>query len=198
MFIRKIFAIMALLTITACDKKETKENYDGLVDNGGDQFESGDYATALGSFKDAIAKDSTLAEAYSGAGWCEIQLDNLDNAAQTFARGITKTDVPADLNAGYGFVLSASGDYTACITQAEQALQKDPNWTFTYGLGLNKDDLRLMKAQSYYLLGQYASALNEVHTWNASFTADVSTQAGIIALGNEIENRKKLARYGDL
>ncbi len=52
------------------------EGYDGFLDLGWDAYEDGNYQLALDYFLDAIDVNTSMAEAYIGAGWASLYLPN--------------------------------------------------------------------------------------------------------------------------
>lgn len=58
--------------------------YDGLVQTGWDQYEAGNYASALEYFLDAIDADPTVPDAYVGAGWAALYLPDTWRVADEY------------------------------------------------------------------------------------------------------------------
>ena len=85
---------------------------------------------------------------------------------------------------------NAQKDYTRSNQRADDALALNSNWVFTYDSSLSAADLHVLKAENYFLLGEFAESLAEVQILNPNFSADVSTNAGQAALAQEIENLK--------
>ena len=158
-----------------------------MIDEGWSAFTQGDYQTASGKFRDAIALDPEDAEASIGLGWSLFKLDNLSSASSEFAAASGKMNTTADLFAGWAFVLNARKDYAQSNQKADQALGLDAFWDFAFGLALNSNDLHLLKAQNHFLLGEFSESLSEVQILSPSFTGDVLTSEGRAALALEIE-----------
>lgn len=186
----KLIAAAVCLGVMSCGSGSGKGDYDELITEGVALFESGDYAAALEAFEDARDADPDQAGAYSAIGWCNIQLSNITAASNAFSAGADKSNVPADLFAGWAFVLSAGKSYGPSNTEIGVALSMDPNWEFTYGLGLNVSDLRVLKASNHFVLGEFSQSLAEVKILDSGFNADVTTPAGLSLLSQKIENLK--------
>ena len=140
--------------------------YAEVVADGWASFLAGDYAAATRHFTDALALDDAQAEAYSGLGWTSLQLEDPIPAAQSFSEGSTRTgdsQALADLYAGWAFATNALKDptgvttdaYTDSNTRAAEALARDAAWSFTHGLGLDRGDLIVLRAENFFALGEF-------------------------------------------
>jgi tetratricopeptide (TPR) repeat protein len=167
--------------------------YSELVQQGWTAFQSTQYDTAIVLFSLAKQMNSNKVDAYVGLGWSYMKLDQLTTASDEFNMGSQKANPPADLFGGWAFVLNALRDYGGSNAEADQVFTLDPTWTFSYGLPLSKDDLHVLKAENYFLLGNYTYSLNEVKRLNSGFNADVTTSIGRAALAAEIERLKGIS-----
>jgi len=188
-------ASAVLLLMAGCSQSK-KQSYDDILTDAGAKFESGDYAAALELYMKARDKNSDLADAYSGMGWCYMKLDDLASANTAFETGATKTDPSAELFAGWSFVLNALKDYAGSNTQAAQALVLDAQWQFHYNSDLTAATLHALRAANFVALGDWVSAKNEVIMVDSSFTADVTTDSGKRELTLKIEDLLSLAKIG--
>ncbi|MCA9324578.1 tetratricopeptide repeat protein, partial [Candidatus Saccharibacteria bacterium] len=105
--------LMALVFVHICcgGGGKSKQSYPDLVEAGWSAFADGDYNAAFSLYSDAIDADPEQAAAYAGLGWALMKLDNIAQANGTFNTGSTKTNPPADLFAGWSFVLNAQKSY---------------------------------------------------------------------------------------
>lgn len=195
----KIFLIALTLTNLACGESGGKggDSYQEIVDSGWSAFSDGDYEAAFDHYSDAIAKDPEKVEGYIGLGWALMMLDNLAQASGTFNTGSTKTNPPADLFAGWAFVLGAQKSYANSNSKITDALALDANWILNGQAQLEIDvaDLRVLKAENHFLLGEFSQSLAEVKTLNASFgLSTVTTDADKAALAVEIQRLKGLSK----
>ena len=174
------------------DPLPTGPTLDELIAQGWQAFEAGDFQTAQSKFNEARQKDSGPIEIFTGLGWSLFRLDNLQQASNELGGASQRADATADIFAGGAFVLNALKNYDESNTMAAQALIADASWSFSHDNGLNADDLRVLKAENYFLLSAFGESLSEVQRLNGSFNADVQTTAGRQALAAEIE-RLKLA-----
>ena len=163
-----------------------------LILEGWTAFEQGDYNTASTRFTEAVSKDQTSMEAFLGLGWSLFKLDNLSRANNEFTAGSSKESPTADLFAGWAFVLNALKRYANSNQRSESAINQDPAWQFSHGLSLDVNDLRIVRAENYFLLGEFANSLVEVRILNSNFNVDVLTNDGQAALAQEIERLKGL------
>lgn len=159
-----------------------------LITEGWAAFQSGDYQSASDKFSEAITLNDEDAAGFTGLGWSLFRLENLSQANTKFTGGSNALSPPADLFAGWAFVKNAQKDYTRSNQRADDALALNSNWVFTYDSSLGAADLHVLKAENYFLLGEFADSLAEVQILNPNFSADVSTNAGQAALAQEIEN----------
>ena len=183
------------LFLTGCPSSEEPESptqlsSQELISQGWTAFSQGQYQSAANSFSEAKSVNANEAEANTGLGWSLLKLDNIPQANTEFSSGSAKSNPSADLYAGWAFVLNAQKDYANSNTQAAQALAMDPNWSFAHGLPLDMDDLHVLKAEDYFLLGHFSASLAEVQILNPAFSADVTTSEGQSALAEEIERLK--------
>jgi len=189
---RNYFLFILLIVIFISCEDDTgftpplKEAED-LTDEGWEKFGYGAYSGALAKFLEAIDKDSTYAEAYSGAGWASARLTNLSDAVSYFAECFSLNSSHADAHAGLAFVYNAMKEYQLSINSANAALGYISNWVFPYDQNLSYQDLNLIKAEGYFALGDYGSSLTIVQLLNPAFVADVQTFAGRSELAEEIE-----------
>lgn len=184
--------------------------YDDFVARGWAAFAAGSYADAEGHFQDAVDADAARAEGHSGLGWSSLRMDDPGSAGPAFEAGSTgtgDTSVLADLFAGWAFATNALKDptgaddtnYSESNAHAAEALDLDADWSFTHGLGLDRRDLVVLRAENYFALGAFPASLAEVQILDPGFAADVGTPAGQAALAARIELLKEEEgrRHGD-
>lgn len=177
---------------------EPEPTYAEIVSAGWIALAAGDLDTAIDHFLDAVTADATQAEPHTGLGWCRILLDDPATSDTDFTTGslLTGTDaVQADLQSGWAFVGNALKDPTGIDTsnfsdsndRITVALTLDPDWSFPYVAGIDRDDLVLLQAANHFALGDFASSLGSVQVLDPLFTADVGTPGGLAALAIKIE-----------
>ena len=191
----KYFSIFLLPILLACssgDNGPTGPSLEDLISEGWTAFELGDYSSAATKFTEAISKDQASTEAFLGLGWSLFKSDNLSRANNEFTAGSSKESPTADLFAGGAFVLNALKRYANSNQRSENAISQDPAWQFSHGLSLDVNDLRIVRAENYFLLGDFANSLVEVRILNPNFNVDVLTSEGQAALAQEIERIKGL------
>ncbi|MDP3683190.1 MAG: hypothetical protein Q8S01_04585, partial [Ignavibacteria bacterium] len=59
-----------------------------------------------------------------------------------------------------------------------------------YLLNLDFNDLIVLKAENYFMLGNFTQSLREVNRIKPEFVVSLASPAGIAALAEEIENLK--------
>lgn len=182
--------LLILFVFWACSKDSTEPQgptYSELISQGWSAFKQGQYQNANQKFSEAKTRYGSRPEAFTGLGWGFFKLDDLMQADLEFGSGSTKNNPSLDLYAGWAFVLNAQKNYSTSNIQADQVFTQNPNWSFSYGLPLDANDLHVLKAQNYFLLGNFAESLAEVQLLNPAFTANILTDEGKAALAEEIE-----------
>jgi len=165
---------------------------DQLLKDGWAAFESQDYSTALEAFDAVINEERDNTDAYNGLGWSFLLLDKLDDASTSFDAGGTKPGASADVFAGNAFTLNALKKYDRSIVEISKASTKAPDWSFIHKPGLDINDLQVLLAENYFLLGKFTESLSAILKLNSGFTADPETLDGQTSMAQEIE-RLKLA-----
>lgn len=165
-------------------------NINELIQQGWTAFAAREYDTAVARFTEAKSLDASRTEVYAGLGWSQLKADNLEASQREFDNGSRRQSPSADLFAGWAFVLNALKNYTSSNLQVNRVLSQVPSWSFTHDAGLDVNDLRVLKAENHFLLGQFRDSLSEVQVLNAGFAADVQTSDGLATLAAEIERLK--------
>ncbi|MCU0607040.1 MAG: hypothetical protein MUF78_06400 [Candidatus Edwardsbacteria bacterium] len=159
-------------------------------------FNAGSFSAAQTSFGNAIAKDSTLADAYNGRGWCQGILGSPASALSSFATGATRTGTAVVLNeitAGMAFSYAAMDSAAKAVTSASSVLLADNDWQFSHTYRASQDnvlnylELCLLLAQNHFKLGQFTQAEDFVQLLHPGFDVDETTPAGQAQLQAEIE-----------
>ena len=158
-----------------------------LVNDGWQQFEVGNYSSAVDKFEEAVAIDSSYAEAYCGAGWSGARLTNLANSVSRFNHCISLNSSQVDAQAGLAFVYNAQKQYSSAIASANKALGINSAYLFIHDQTIGYKDLQLILATCYFAQGNFSQSLTFVKKLTPSFTANVNTYEGKSALAEEIE-----------
>ncbi|MBL7093383.1 hypothetical protein ISS22_05360 [candidate division KSB1 bacterium] len=191
-FLKYTMVCLIILLMAGCDVDNgttPTENYNAqeLTELGWDRFGTKDYQIALDKFEEAISKDANYVEAYCGAGWASARLKNLANSISYFSSCISLNSSYEDGHAGSAFVYNAGKNYLSSITSAISALDQNTTWAFLHDETLNYKDLHLLLAENYFALLNFNDCLTQVKILNSSFTADITTYDGRVALAAEIE-----------
>lgn len=191
-FVLFLISFGIMVASAACGKKTpTQPDPSQIIAEGWQAFSQQDYQTAFDKFTEAISINALNPEGYTGLGWSLLELDRLSESDIEFGKGVDH-DPGADLYAGWAFTLNGLKSYTKSNTEIDAALAKDSNWTFSHGLTLNSDDLTVLKAENYFLLGDFTDALTQVKALNPAFSADITNSDGQAALATEIERLKSV------
>jgi tetratricopeptide (TPR) repeat protein len=149
------FLIFSLLSFYGCGKKSTQpeKTASEFAAEGWSLFESDDFTGAKSKFNEALAKDGNYADAYNGRGWCNAFLDLDPEAISDFNSANTTNLSKPDAYAGLAGVHVGTQEFANAVENANIVLSMDPNYQFSHRNSIDYMDLRLIKAQAYYGLG---------------------------------------------
>jgi tetratricopeptide (TPR) repeat protein len=191
-----LIVLLVSLFGLACQKDGGTEDKSAaqLLQEGWTAFAAADYQTAYNSFNEAMTLDGSLVDAYNGAGWSSAKLDSLARAVRKFNTGLSKDPANLEMKAGLAFVFSAQKNYVQSTGFALQVLQANPAWSFSRKPSIGAPKLRLLLAENYFSqnVPDYILSLQQVQVLNPTFSADVSTAAGVDALAKEIERLRAI------
>lgn len=180
MKLKKIFILLlfAALLLAACEETNKIIIPDNINVNPGEtkaevytktgwqEFEKGQFSKAAEAFRTAIAEDSYYSDAYNGLGWAYTRLDSIEVARNNFTVAINSsqstTNIFRDASAGRAFVNLALEDYEEAIRDVNNALQAQTSYRYYYDYVFRHDtridemDLLLVRAESYFLMGNYS------------------------------------------
>lgn len=185
--------IVLIIIFGSCKKEEptSEEIANEALSQGWEKFETGDYNAALANFEEAVNNNSNLIDAYSGLGWTNAKLDEMEEAEELFFEGFQKDTSYVDIVAGLAFVRNAQKYYSSSNNWAQSALYNMNHWYFPHDNSLDYKDVHLLMSENYFALADFESSLLQVQEL-VSFTTDVSTQEGITELGLKIEELKSI------
>jgi len=159
-----------------------------LTAEGWTLFESGDLSGAKGKFRDAISASSGFADAHNGLGWSLALLDSLVSAQSAFSNAIASGPPGGEAHAGRAFVRAetASDDLALALDDATTALARAPLFVFSHDAAIDWRDVRLLRAQLFFELGEIDSSAAEVDILGGALPS-VSDPGFADSLAAEIE-----------
>lgn len=163
-FCTLIGLLFFIISFMGCGGEEQEKivlTADMIVDQGWIEYKAGNYESAIIKFQSALAKSPETSEAYNGIGWSNAKLGKISDSTDNFNKAVSKDPQNADAYAGLAGVYFISGSYELAIASAKQAL----TLRFDYQSPHDKvkaGNLRLLLAQSYYNMGDYASAKAQI------------------------------------
>ncbi len=188
--------IMTLSCITFSCKEKVNElappDANQYINQGWEAFKNHEYQTALDKFTEALRMDSSIVDAYNGAGWSSGKLNLLDEAVKYFLICKSKPNSSLDINAGLSIVYNAQKKYNSSITEAGIVFRGNLDWVFSRDTSINKYDLRIVLAENYYALGSFEICLEQVKMLNLTFSVNYQTMEGQTILAHEIERLRNL------
>ena len=192
--IKYLLLFLIMICIFSCEEesgfKPPVKEAEVLTEEGWIKFEYGtynSYQNALIKFEEAIAKDSSYAEPYCGAGWANARLSNLSDAVTYFTNCISLSPSHADAHAGLASVYNAQKEYQLSINSVNSTLSIELKWVFAHDQSVSHYDLRLLTAGGYFAMGNLGECLSQVQILNPVFVVDVFTFEGRTALAKEIK-----------
>lgn len=188
-----VSSLTLILVFTSCnvEPEDPLLLYEEEMNGGWIAFTQNKFDEAYIRFHQAIDVDSTKAEAFSGLGWVLFKQDSLSKAIEMFKAAELMVFPDASLFAGHAFALNAAKNFSSSNQMADFALSIDSLWYFPFLTSLDFNDLIVLKAENFFMLGNFAQSLGEVNKINPDFKISLATPSGIAALANEIEKLKK-------
>lgn len=132
---------------------------------GWERFEDADYSGALSDFNQAIDRNATYGEAYTGQGWTlmaqAVSPTAMQSVVGSFDNAINNGVTGADALAGRAAANLGAGGESLDNAEADAlaALAADGSFIFSHGAGINTDDLRLINAFAQAVRGEFSGAL---------------------------------------
>ena len=160
-----------------------------LTSEGWRSFEAKDYSKAITLFKQALDNNDLYADAYNGLGWTYGRQDSLKRAKIYFdiALGLEKGNT--DAIAGRSFVSLGLGNYDDAISAVTLVEENQVvYYTFRHDRSISINDLKLVKAQSYFMLGNYSESQTIIDELDPQNQLDQSKASYIEDLALAIEN----------
>ncbi len=165
-FIGLLFLIMLFIGCGGEEQEKIVLTADMIVDQGWVEYKAGNYESAIIKFQSALAKSPETSEAYNGIGWSNAKLGKVSDSIDNFKKAVSKDPQNADAYAGLAGVYFISGNYELAIASAKQALTLDFDYQSPHDK-VKSGNLRLLLAQSYYNMGDYASAKAQIEILGA-------------------------------
>jgi len=189
-----IILCMFFLILISCSKSDKSATgpYDNLsdqevLDTGWQKFEDSDYNTALNYFDELLEREVLETEAYSGKGWSQLKLGDYATALENF--NIAMVELPAgyltgEVYSGLAVIYDYQGEFISCI---DATTYIPSGWTFTHLINVTYDNMIVLRAASFYGLGDFANSLLSVQILVPEFSADINTVEGRALLAAKIE-----------
>jgi tetratricopeptide (TPR) repeat protein len=144
-----------------------------FIKEGWQLFEAGNYEDAENRFNLAVSLartdsyfDSLLAEAESGRGWTRAYKRDFSLAKNDLLNSIANPEAGPETvlnsNSGLALVHHIFNEFTSAIQKANEVLNKDPDYVFSHDTKVNYKRLHLLLAQSYYSIGDFKKAAEQL------------------------------------
>lgn len=112
--------------------------------------------------------------AASGIGWTTIKDINPASGTLAFEQALAIDPNNAEVLAGYAIHLHTIEEWQQSNNRATAALVQDPTWDFEHDNQTNYLDLRLLRAENYFVLADYQASLDEALALNDIVNYDSS------------------------
>ena len=172
--------------------------YEQLIKEGWQHFAQAQYDSALYKFARAASKFPEQAEPHIGAGWTHMASGELEKASEQLHLAITLEGNTATAFAGLAFLDNAWKNFSQSNQWIDSVFHQEPSWEFQHGWHLAAIDLWLLKAENYFMLGQFQASLKALQQVEPAFQADVTTTEGQAALAAEIARLRRIRLSGTI
>lgn len=180
-------ALIMAFGISGCGEEEPEgPAAEEITNEGWTLYAAGDYTGALAKFDDAISEDSNYVDAYVGMGWSYGKLTQLADCISNFQTALAKDAQNADALAGIALAHLANDEYDQAITNANQVLAINPNYSFAHG-NVTSRNLHIVLAECYYYKGDFEKAQSEVDMLNPGNGLNPADEDYLAGLLKEIE-----------
>ncbi|MFH1277393.1 MAG: hypothetical protein ABIK65_03330 [Candidatus Eisenbacteria bacterium] len=191
---RRIVAAIALLPaalLIGCGDENPGPQVDPVVeklDAGWALFSAGDYTGAIIEFDEAVAMNGGIGDGHNGRGWSYLRLDSLETALDAFNMAVAKGFVGADAQAGRCVILNRFDEYRQCVFAGQAVLAIDSRFELEADITVDVRDVRLSMAQSYFALGEYLEALDQIEAVDSAILLNPNSATFVLELIRAIEN----------
>jgi tetratricopeptide (TPR) repeat protein len=187
-----VFVWVLFLFVTGCEKKsdsiinisDPAAEAIKLTSQGWQAFEGKDYSKAITLFQQALNNNNLYVDAYNGLGWAYGRQDLLEKSQHNFDMALGLEHNFIDAYAGRSFVSLALEKYQEAIMAVSTVEQQGTIfYVFRHDNNISLNDLMLVKAESFFKLGDYSSAQiiideldpdNQLDPANPSYIEDLS------------------------
>ncbi|MBD3182078.1 hypothetical protein GF312_07290 [Candidatus Poribacteria bacterium] len=137
--------------------------YDLKIIKGWLSFQDQAYEDAVMFFHEAKEIDPLNSTSHIGLGWGYAMTGQMEKSISSFQSAIERDSGSTASYSGKAFVYLAQRNYKKAISNGYQAvLLGGENYSFQHLPQVNYRNLRLLMAESYYALGQYDKAQNQI------------------------------------
>lgn len=196
-----LIIILSLIIIASCSKNTAKNQISGmnsaeLYKRGWTYYKLANFTEAEKYFSELSSRPLYYLEGNLGLGWTYLKQYKYENSKIEFNKFFNNDSLdiilPADSSftdgkAGLCFASSALHQENDVISNSSTI---QSSWKFRFDAAIDYKDIILLKAISYYSLGEYALSLQMVQILDPNFTVDLTFTEGKVLLAQKIEALK--------
>lgn len=189
-------ALLAAFAVSGCGSNESAvavvSPAAALAEEGWAAFGEARFLDARDRFEDALAEDTTYADAENGLGWVDLLFGLFTDADRHFLRATALGQPNQEAEAGHAIVSEIEGEIDEALAATARALAAAPLFSFSRRPGIDFRDLRLIRARAFLAQGRFLDAKAEVDIVNPSNTVNPGFPTFVSDLLAELERLGEL------
>lgn len=108
-----------------------------------------------------------MVQIFSGSGWLATKSGNPESGNANFSAALAVDPGFIEALGGHAFALQAMQNWVMSNERVTATLALDPSWAFTHDTQINYLDLRLLRTENYFNMGEFQASLDEALALNA-------------------------------
>jgi len=126
------------------------------------EYKNKNFDSAIEYFRKATDNNKNYADAHVGLGWSYFMKHSILSSIIEFQQALAIDPKQADAHVGLAGAYLTKDEYESAIEHAQEALNTEPEYTFSQNPAISKQNVQMVLAVSYYYLGDYENALEQL------------------------------------